>query len=405
MKKIIQIILSLYLLSSLACASNPNIENVKNSTIRIVALMGQQISTGTAFCISAKGHFLTNAHVVSDFDNNGKNASELIAFVKKNNQNIRHEVTLVWKSIDHDLAVVKIKSAGFKPLKFSKDFRISDRVTAVGFPGAADNQRIDSIATDMDFTEPSVSNGVVSRIVTKKLTTSRRVKVVQTDAAINSGNSGGPLVNQCGEIIAINESKPNKVGVEGIGYAVHKDEAIDLLEQKNIPFQVVDSNCIHVDSTVVDKIDSNNNRVLIYIVLAFLITLGIFWILLKRSTPSETMLSRLVHKKMSKNNDSPIHSTRVVLEAMKAGLPRIELSTGRIILGRSKSADINVSSSHVSGKHLTLEIKNNEVYVTDIGSTNGTYINGNKLTAHNGYILRTGEKLIIGSEDVVYMVR
>jgi pSer/pThr/pTyr-binding forkhead associated (FHA) protein len=72
------------------------------------------------------------------------------------------------------------------------------------------------------------------------------------------------------------------------------------------------------------------------------------------------------------------------------------------IVGRSSRANIVINNSYVSGQHLSLKAVGNEVMVKDLGSTNGSYIDGQKLQPHVAVPLLPGQRLIIGSEDVVY---
>lgn len=73
------------------------------------------------------------------------------------------------------------------------------------------------------------------------------------------------------------------------------------------------------------------------------------------------------------------------------------------VVGRSSKANVVIDNSFISGQHLSLRLSpNGELTVKDLGSTNGTYIDGQKLEAHVPTPLRAGQKLIIGSEDIVY---
>jgi hypothetical protein len=96
----------------------------------------------------------------------------------------------------------------------------------------------------------------------------------------------------------------------------------------------------------------------------------------------------------------------VSLKAYGDTYPPIELSNDReVILGRSSKVDIHLDDRFVSGRHVSLRKNtNDEIVVQDLGSTNGTYIESIKLTPYTEYILKRGDKLIIGSEDVVYTI-
>lgn len=415
MNKVLRVCISFCLLSIYLFGVNQKVINVKDNTIKIIAFFSKDnAGSGTAFCISKKGYFITNAHVISDFSHNAKNAQRLIAISKKENRNVKYNAELIWKNVDYDLAVLKIKSTGMSGLKFAKELSISETVTAVGYPGNGDDSGDDSL-NDLDFAEASLTSGGIARILSKRLVTQTNVKVVQTDAALNHGNSGGPLVNQCGEVIGINESKAlhakdiksNLSGdiIQGINFAVHKDEAISFLEKKKVPFMIASIPCRHIDTHVSNVIDANQTKLYIYILIAFFMLIIIFSILLKKRTHSETMLSRLVQKKIKDKSKHTAVESRVFLVPLKAGAPQIEVLHKKLILGRSKSIDIHISNKYVSGKHLTIELNNNRVYITDLESANGTYIDGKKLIPYTSVVLVENSKLIIGSEDIVYKVK
>ena len=407
-----KIIFTIVLLSVTIFAKNYHIDSAKASTIKVLAQFGKKWASGTAFCIAKNGYFLTNAHVVCNFSNNSKNAKKLYAFIKIDNQNKKYNAKMIWKSLDYDLALIKVDDLNSEPLKFTQQVIQNTKVTAIGFPDNGDNSGDDNI-NDLDFTEPTLTSGGVSRILSKNLVSSTNVKVVQTDAAINHGNSGGPLLNQCGEIIGINESKAlhakdlksNLVGdvIQGINFAVHKDEAIKLLQKHNISYMVVDTPCVYVDEAVSETVNSNNTKMIVLILLAFLVSLLIFWIILKKKTPTDSVLSRLVHQKVQEKEHSTPKKHTIALRPLKQG-QEIEVKSNTVTIGRSSSAQIRFSSPEVSGSHLTLEERDGIVYVTDLKSTNGTYIDGRKLKPYTAEPLRVGQKLIIGSEDVIYMV-
>ena len=77
-----------------------------------------------------------------------------------------------------------------------------------------------------------------------------------------------------------------------------------------------------------------------------------------------------------------------------------------MIVGRSSKADVVVDNAYVSGRHFSVEAgEQGEVIVTDLSSTNGTYIDARKLDPNVPYRLHPGQRLIVGSEDVVYTLK
>ena len=119
---------------------------------------------------------------------------------------------MVWADADLDLAIVKINASGLKYLEFadSDDIKLGEKVYAVGNPVGMEFQR-------------TVTSGIISGLNrTVKIEEENKLSymedLIQTDASINSGNSGGPLVNEEGKVIGINSIKINTA--EGIGFAI-----------------------------------------------------------------------------------------------------------------------------------------------------------------------------------------
>ena len=100
------------------------------------------------------------------------------------------------------------------------------------------------------------------------------------------------------------------------------------------------------------------------------------------------------------------NSNSVTLLGMGHNIPPIVLTPNReVIVGRSDSADIKISNKYISGKHLIFSLEDNgRVLVRDLSSSNGTYLEGRKLDPNVSYELKAGERLLIASEDVVYIL-
>jgi hypothetical protein len=94
------------------------------------------------------------------------------------------------------------------------------------------------------------------------------------------------------------------------------------------------------------------------------------------------------------------------LKGLVQGVPGIPVKKGQeVVVGRSASSTIRIDNDYVSGQHVRLRLaQDGTIEVTDLGSTNGTYIDSRKLEPHKPYRLGSGNRLILGSEDVVYAV-
>lgn len=168
---------------------------------------------GSGFVLNEGGEIATNAHVVTQGEGNAiREADEVyVAFADRNQVPAR----IVGYDANADVALLKIDPAGLtlRPLRLgtARDLRVGSPVAAIGSP----------------FGEPqSLSVGVVSATnrMIMSLTGFEIAGAIQTDAAINRGNSGGPLVNGRGEVLGINSQiQTTSGGGEGVGYAVPAD--------------------------------------------------------------------------------------------------------------------------------------------------------------------------------------
>lgn len=164
------------------------------------------LTFGTGVVYKSNGFIITNAHVVSDM--------ESIVVVLTNGKSYHARL----KAIDEisDLALIKIDKGGLTPAKFGS---ISD--VAVG-------EQVIAIGTPLSFSlRNSATKGIVSGI---NRTADGEYRFIQSDAAINGGNSGGPLVNMRGEVIGINTVKYIGFGVEGLSFSIPVDTVIYVMK-------------------------------------------------------------------------------------------------------------------------------------------------------------------------------
>jgi S1-C subfamily serine protease len=168
---------------------------------------------GSGFVLNARGEIATNAHVVTAGRGRAiREAREVYVAFADGNQ---VQATIVGFDPNADVALLRIEPADLTlrplPLGTAQDLKVGSPVAAIGSP----------------FGEPqSLSVGVVSATnrSIRSLTGFEIAGAIQTDAAINHGNSGGPLVNGAGEVLGINSQiQSTSGGGEGVGYAVPAD--------------------------------------------------------------------------------------------------------------------------------------------------------------------------------------
>ena len=182
---------------------------------------------GSGFIISQDGYILTNDHVVGDAD-------DIRVFLTDGRY---FTASLVGSDPTTDVAVVKIEEDGlpFLSLGISKDLRVGEWVLAIGNPGFGGGA---ARADDLDYT---VTAGIVSakgrplRLIQSELAQDPNAAVdsrfaiedyIQTDAVINTGNSGGPMVNILGQVVGINSAIFSPSGTYvGYGFAIPIDLA------------------------------------------------------------------------------------------------------------------------------------------------------------------------------------
>ena len=123
-----------------------------------------------------------------------------------------------------DLAVLQVNATDLTPAEFgdSDDVYVGDDVVAIGDP------------LGVEF-RGTMTNGIVSAINRNVNVNGRTMNLIQTNAALNSGNSGGPLINSCGQVIGINTTKigtfTDSAGVEGLGFAIPSAVVKDIVSQ------------------------------------------------------------------------------------------------------------------------------------------------------------------------------
>lgn len=189
-------------------------ENIA-SIVSIRGSKGDGMSLGTGVVMSEDGYIITNSHVIE-----GCGAVDVVL------QDERvFQALLVGQDAQSDLAVLKIACAGLMPAQFGDStlLEVGDTVAAIGNP----------LGEELRGT---MTDGIISAINRDLTVNDRTMNLIQTNAALNNGNSGGPLINCYGQVIGINTMKMSNFytsssSVEGIGFAIPIDTAKPIIDE------------------------------------------------------------------------------------------------------------------------------------------------------------------------------
>ncbi len=180
-------------------------------------VFGQATSTsvsGSGFIISEDGYILTNYHVIEDAYEGGYEITVMMY------DETEYTAEIIGFDEDSDIAVLKIDATGLNAAELgdSDELVVGEEIYAVGNP-----------LGELTYT---MTSGIVSA-TNRTITTEEGVamNMFQIDAAVNSGNSGGPVYNTSGQVIGIVTAKYSDTGVEGLGFAIPINEAIHIANQ------------------------------------------------------------------------------------------------------------------------------------------------------------------------------
>ena len=185
------------------------------TSANIFGLTSSSAVAGTGFIITSDGYIMTNYHViVPAYENNYK-----LSVLFKDGTS--YDASVTGFEEDSDVAVLKIDANDLSPVSIgnSDNIAVGDSVFAIGHP-----------LGELDF---SMTSGRVSAL-DRSITADRNsapINMFQFDAAINSGNSGGPVFNESGEVIGIATAKVGSSGVEGLGFAIPINDAADIANE------------------------------------------------------------------------------------------------------------------------------------------------------------------------------
>ncbi|MBE6850411.1 MAG: trypsin-like serine protease [Ruminococcus sp.] len=187
----------------------------------------QQIpGTGTGIVLNEDGYIITNAHCIYDSDSqSGSGKATSVSVVMGDEESTEYDAEIVGYDLETDLAVLKIEAEGLVPAEFgnSDTLRVGELVVAIGNP----------LGFELFGT---TTCGIVSALNREVTINEKDMTLIQTDTSINSGNSGGPLLNSYGQVIGINSAKissnyaSSAASVEGLAFAIPISDAAEIID-------------------------------------------------------------------------------------------------------------------------------------------------------------------------------
>ena len=184
------------------------------SVVSITCTLKNGSSSGTGVVLTENGYLVTNSHVIED--------AAAISVLLTDGRTLSAQV--IGADAVSDLAVLRIDATDLTPAQFgdSSTLRVGDIAVAIGDP----------LGIELRGT---MTDGIISAINRNVTTGGRTMTLIQTNAALNSGNSGGPLLNCYGQVIGINTMKigafTDSAGVEGLGFAIPSTTVKEIVDQ------------------------------------------------------------------------------------------------------------------------------------------------------------------------------
>ena len=406
MKRLISILIVCLLLLPLAApvlAANP-VSEAKHGVVGVVAGIiydnnGKAIDildgagSGTGFGVGRLGEdaqvFLTNYHVVDAAVEN-----DLDPYICIDGTDFSDEKTLIrcevlaWDA-EKDLAVLRtgspVRGVANLPVLRAEEMEVGASVYALGYPDIADAIADESTYRIEDMT---ITDGIISRYLT-----SDGVKCMAHTAAINHGNSGGPLINEKGQVIGMN-TWGHTEDADTRFYAVYIDYSLDVLDELGLPYE---------DGTRKEQAEKDwlrENLVLMICCAAAALLVPVILVMVLKKKKQAAPVP--VPGPDPDPDPVPGPVPPVLLKLTAGDFIKTWTLTGSKKLGRSHECELQLppDTKCVSRIHLSISLVDGHVYVTDLGSTYGTVINGTRLEPHRPVSCPRGTAVYIGSNHV-----
>ena len=399
---------------------------------RVLVRLAKGSATGSGFVLSKTAQnellFITNEHVI-------EGGSSILVGFEQDGQVIVYDARVLQASKRLDLAVLSLRPRGggtthrVKMLPVRAPLaRKGESVVALGFPGTSDE--LGTNVNDPDFFVSTLTSGTVSKTMLASWEdnppASRRFDIVQHTASINRGNSGGPLLDLCGQVVGLNTAMPGRArdGLQANDtyWASGSPIIAQFLREGNFAFTIA-QDCGGVaaaapvappesspeapttpeagetpDAAPTAKIAETAFNMPTWAVA--LIGLGVVGAILG-------LVVFANQTKTTTTNPNPPFGIAPPAPVMTLSfgsgarhvLTRQQLERG-VRIGRGTEADVRIDALGVSRLHAVLKLEGRKLTLTDLGSTNGTRVDDRVLPAKQGVAVTSKSKITLGTEQM-----
>lgn len=463
----ILVMLVLAAIGAAPAAADFDIAKVDPSVIRIQHILKRGNSDsfgphGSGFVINDEGYAVTNQHVLQPPELSG-GTRHVGLFVPDGgwSKDKLRRVTVIWESAELDLAIIKVDglkrpALSISALQHTKSPKKGDKVFAVGFPGAADASPGGALST-------TLTSGIVGKVFIGRGGRNQTDRpIIQHEAGVSPGNSGGPLFNECNQVIGVNTFVATSkfivrreggrvvargAAVSGVYYSPHVSSLIVALKSRNIPFKSTTKLC--------SPAGSGPSTLVVTAIALVLVLGGVAVVMLVLRRPRERVVqvvetySQMLRRKGGEDGMAPRPLATAPMEAVgtvpgqhpmpaaaagaaaptHSGGPaassgwalsgfdsdgkavRVSVANETLasaarglVIGRQESlSDLVLDDNTVSRRHARVVELNGGVGIVDLNSSNGTAINGQLLAPYKDPIpLSTGAKIEFGDVKLTF---
>jgi len=394
--------------------------------------------TGTGFVINDAGVVITNKHVVQSEESELLHAVKEIDGVKTKSVRIlniqikvlepggdrEYPARVLHRDAGRDVAVLETQGFSAPTLLLSVVEPAKGlSVHSLGYPGLGD--RLAKAAGQKFSTQSSLGSGIIEKAERGKRSSNEpNVLWVQHSANIRKGNSGGPLFNDCGEVVGINTWGVSPPGAQALLYASHVSELVEVLKQLGISHSTANKVCkaptktIVKEKTVIEKrtevikpklLTPVNIAAGVVSLLALIVALMNRSAIKNAAGQAGKRISQLVGTPGPVSpppppppspaprwslNGSDGRGRRVELEFGDADFDQAH---GNLVLGQDGNiADLAVADDTVSGQHVRLIRSGSGLTIEDLNSSNGTQVGGRQLKPFRPEPLPPSAELVLG---------